>query len=159
MAGSAGARSGARPEDQLATSMAGAGIEGIEVMLVLGSGLGAMADSLEEARPLPFGDLAGMPRSAVPGHAGRFVVGRLEGVPVLVQQGRVHLYEGWSAEEATRSVRAAAQLGVRSLVLTNAAGGMRPEWQVPSLMRLTDHLNLTGRSPLRPGEGLSLIHI
>ena len=141
------------PENELASSLAGAGLGGFEMLLVLGSGLGAFGDSLEDALAVSFTDLLGMPRSAVPGHAGRFVRGRLGGVEVLVQQGRVHLYEGWSVEEATRAVRAAASLGAKSLVLTNAAGGLRREWPVPSLMRLSDHLNWTGKTPLRKGEG------
>jgi purine-nucleoside phosphorylase len=143
----------ARPEAQLAASIEAAGIGGFDALLVLGSGLGAFGDNLEDARAVGFDKLAGMPRSAVPGHAGRFVRGKVGSAEVLIQQGRVHLYEGWSAEEATRSVRAAALVGARVLLLTNAAGGLRTEWPVPSLMQLDDHLNLTGRTPLRPGEG------
>lgn len=143
----------ARPEAELAASLEAAGIGGFHALLVLGSGLGAFGDSLEDARAVSFDELAGMPRSAVPGHAGRFVRGKVGSAEVLIQQGRVHLYEGWSAEQATRSVRAAATAGARVLLLTNAAGGLRPEWPVPSLMQIADHLNLTGRTPLRPGEG------
>lgn len=141
------------PEYALADSLSAADFGGFDVLLVLGSGLGALGDSLDGARVAAFTDLAGMPHSQVPGHAGRFVRGKIGAVDVLVQQGRVHLYEGWSAEAATRSVRAAGLLGAKSLLLTNAAGGIRKEWSVPSLMRVSDHLNLTGRSPLRRGEG------
>jgi purine-nucleoside phosphorylase len=93
-----------------------------------------------------------MPVSRVPGHAGRLVVGEIDGVRVVVQQGRVHLYEGWSANDVTRSVRAIARLGVRAIVLTNAAGGLRPEWKPGTLMRIHDHLNLQGATPLEPRE-------
>lgn len=122
------------------------------VAFVLGSGLGAFADAFEGARVVPYAELPGMPASAVPGHAGRLVLGRVAGVAVLALQGRAHLYEGWSVREATRAVRAAAGLGVRAVVLTNAAGGLVPEWGVPSLMALEDHLNLQGRAPLAASE-------
>jgi len=134
-----------------ATSVAAAlrehGFDGARVAIVLGSGLGGFADRLANARVLPYDEVDGMPRSAVPGHAGRFVVGELDGVRVIAQQGRVHLYEGWSAADATCAVRALAELGVETLVLTNAAGGVRPEWAPGTLMRIVDHLNLTGRTP------------
>jgi purine-nucleoside phosphorylase len=133
--------------DAVARSLRERGFGGARVAVVLGSGLGAFADRVDGARALAFDAIDGMPRSAVPGHAGRFVRGELGGVPVLVQQGRVHLYEGWSAAEATRAVRAFAALGVEALLLTNAAGGVRPEWSPGTLMRVTDHLNLTGRVP------------
>jgi purine-nucleoside phosphorylase len=93
-----------------------------------------------------------MPRSAVPGHAGQLVVGELAGRRLVVQQGRVHLYEGWSDRDVSRAVRAFAAVGVRGLVLTNAAGGIRPEWTPGTLMRVTDHLNLQGATPLLPRE-------
>ncbi|QDV09134.1 Purine nucleoside phosphorylase 1 [Planctomycetes bacterium Poly30] len=123
-----------------------------EVALVLGSGLGAFADTIDDPVVIEFGELPSMPGSSVPGHAGRFVLGHLDGVPVICQQGRVHLYEGWSAEVVTRAVRSFAQLGVRALVLTNAAGGLTAGLPVPHLMRITDHLNRQGRTSLAPGE-------
>lgn len=131
------------------------GLEGVRLAFVLGSGLGAFADALEDAVRLPYEELAGMPQSAVPGHAGRLVVGTVPGtgVRVLVQQGRVHFYEGWSAFEVTRCVRALAAVGVRGLVLTNAAGGVNPNYSPGTLMRLVDHINLQGASGLFPGEG------
>ena len=94
-----------------------------------------------------------MPRSTVPGHAGRFVIGSLGGERVLVQEGRVHLYEGWSARDVCGSIRGFADLGCRAVVLTNAAGGLRPEWKPPLLMRLIDHIDLQGRAPLASGAG------
>ena len=123
-----------------------------EVALVLGSGLGAFADTIDDPVIIGFDELPSMPGSTVPGHAGRFVLGHLDGVPVICQQGRVHLYEGWSAEVVTRAVRAFARLGVRALVLTNAAGGLTAGLPVPHLMRITDHLNLQGVTSLLPGE-------
>jgi purine-nucleoside phosphorylase len=137
---------------RLADSLRQNGVEGARVALVLGSGLGAFAERVELAHVVPYAEIDGMPRSRVPGHAGRLVVGEVEGVRVVVQQGRVHLYEGWSALEVTRAVRAFARVGVRALVLTNAAGGLRREWTPPTLMRITDHVNLQGRTPLLPGE-------
>ena len=136
----------------LARSLREHGAEGAQVACVLGSGLGAFAERLERARTIPGADLAGLPRSGVPGHEGRFVVGELGGVRVLVQQGRVHLYEGWSASEVTRAVRAFALLGVRALVLTNAAGGIRAGFVPGTLMRIRDHLNLQGCAPLARSE-------
>lgn len=140
------------PVAQLADAMAGKGLERFELALVLGSGLGAFADSLQDARIVPFEELQGMPRSAVAGHAGRFVLGKVGGIRVLVQQGRAHLYEGWSPFDATRAVRAFAHLGCRRLVLTNAAGGLHPEWRAGTLARITDHINLQGRTPLLQRE-------
>ncbi len=139
-------------EEILADSMAAAGLKDFAVAAVLGSGLGAFADRLKDPLIVPFGELEGMAQSTVPGHSGRFVLGELGGVRVLVQQGRVHLYEGHSVHVVTRAVRAMGVLGCKSLLLTNAAGGLKREWPVPTLMRITDHLNLQGVAPLRPNE-------
>ena len=125
---------------------------GFELALVAGSGLGALADELSGSTTIPFEELDAMPRSAVPGHAGRFVLGELGGRRVLVQQGRVHLYEGWSAHEVTRAVRAFALLGCRGVILTNAAGGLHEEWAPGTLMRITDHIDLQRAGPLFPAE-------
>ena len=116
--------------------------------LVLGSGLGAFADGLEEAVSASYSELANFPVSAVAGHAGKLVVGKCQGVPVVVMQGRVHGYEGWSVDELAHGVRVMASLGIGALVLTNAAGGIHPDLKPGDLMRITDHLNLSGRSPL-----------
>ena len=143
----------ADPElDRLVASLGAHGLDGAELALVLGSGLGSIADHVEDARQLSYDQVDAMPRSRVAGHAGRLVVGRLAGVPVVLQQGRVHLYEGWSAREVTRAVRAFCRLGVRGVVLTNAAGGLRPEWPAGTLVRLVDHLNLQGATPLELAE-------
>ncbi|MBK7642771.1 MAG: purine-nucleoside phosphorylase [Planctomycetes bacterium] len=133
---------------KLAQSLVAQGLEGARIAFVLGSGLGAFADRLERARSVPAADLDGLPQSGVPGHAGRLAVGEIGGVRVLVQQGRVHLYEGWSPEEVTRAVRAYAAIGVRALVLTNAAGGIRAGFVPGTLMRITDHLDLQASAPL-----------
>ncbi|MEM9800949.1 MAG: purine-nucleoside phosphorylase [Planctomycetota bacterium] len=137
----------------IAARIDGLGFERPRVAFVLGSGLGAFASSVDEPHAIGFDELPSMPRSTVPGHAGRFVIGRIDGVTVLCQQGRVHLYEGHDAEVVTRAVRAFAGLGIGSLVLTNAAGGLESSWPVPSLMRVTDHVSMQGATPLRAGEG------
>ncbi len=128
------------------------GVGEARIAFVLGSGLGTFAERLKGATRIPYSEIAGMPRSSVPGHEGQLVLGELSGVPVVVQQGRVHLYEGWSAREVTRCVRAFAGVGIPGLLLTNAAGGLVSEWGVPALMRITDHINLQGRPPLSREE-------
>ncbi len=122
------------------------------VGVVLGSGLGAFADRLERQAVVPYEEIPGFPISKVAGHAGRLVVGDLEGpggaVTVATMQGRVHAYEGWSASEVAFGARVLCALGVRAVLVTNAAGGINPEYGSGDLVRLTDHLNLTGQSPL-----------
>jgi purine-nucleoside phosphorylase len=123
-----------------------------DVGIVLGSGLGAFAERLQKATTISYAEIPGFPASRVAGHAGRLVVGELltpHGVAVVVaMQGRVHLYEGWPADEAAFGVRVMGGLGVRALLLTNAAGGVDPTLAPGDLVRITDHLNLTGQSPL-----------
>ena len=116
--------------------------------IVLGSGLGGFAGQLREEAIVPYAELEGLPVSRVPGHAGQFVFGSLGTIPVVIAQGRVHLYEGWSAREVTAAVRWMAERGIRQLVLTNAAGSLNSEFPPGSWMMLRDHLNLTGTSPL-----------
>lgn len=137
---------------ELAARLDEAGASGARLAIVSGSGLGAIGERLREARAIPFAALPGMPGSAVAGHAGRFLVGAWAGQRVLVQEGRVHLYEGWSAREVTRSVRALARLGVERLLLTNAAGGLHAEWPAGTLMRIVDHVALQGVAPLARGQ-------
>ncbi|MCE9612318.1 MAG: purine-nucleoside phosphorylase [Chthoniobacter sp.] len=122
-----------------------------EWALVLGSGLGAVVDEVDAILSLPYEEIPGLPTSTVSGHAGRFVFGRLAGKRVLVAQGRVHLYEGRTAEEVTAAVQFIAARGVKKLVLTNAAGSLRTDFAPGSWMMLSDHLNLTGTSPLMGG--------
>ena len=132
--------------DALVGALSAKGLEKFSLAIVLGSGLGAFAASLTNARSVPYEEIDGMPRSTIVGHAGRFVLGEVSGVRVLVQQGRAHLYEGWSVHDATRAVRAFAKLGCHGLVVTNAAGGLKPEWKPGTLVRITDHINMQGRT-------------
>ncbi|HST52071.1 MAG TPA: purine-nucleoside phosphorylase [Pyrinomonadaceae bacterium] len=122
--------------------------EDVRVAVVLGSGLGAFADSLEEAQPLEYTEIPGFARPTVEGHAGRMVVGRVEGMQVAAMQGRFHFYEGYTLEEVTFPVRVLGLLGVKSLVLTNAAGGLNNSFTEGSLIVISDHLNLMGTNPL-----------
>ncbi len=138
--------------EALAEELGRHGAEGCEIGFVLGSGLGAFAASLEEPLVIPAAELTDLPRSRVLGHAGRIVIGTVAGVRVIVQEGRVHLYEGWCAHDATRAVRSFARLGVKAIVLTNAAGSLHPEWPPGSFMRVIDHVNLQGRPALLSEE-------
>jgi len=123
-----------------------------DVGVVLGSGLGPFAERLANATAIPYAEIPGFPESRVQGHAGRLVVGQLQTAHgkavVAAMQGRVHMYEGHSADDAAFGVRVLAGLGVRALLLTNAAGGISPSLAPGDLVRITDHLNLTGQSPL-----------
>ncbi|MEX1023721.1 MAG: purine-nucleoside phosphorylase [Planctomycetota bacterium] len=139
--------------DELARALSERGVGECELALVLGSGLGPLAEAIDDARVVPYGELPHLPASRVPGHEGRLVIGTLEGRRVVCQQGRVHLYEGWSAAEVTRCVRAFAAVGVPRLFLTNAAGGLRATWPPGTLMLISDHVNLQSTAPLPPGQG------
>jgi purine-nucleoside phosphorylase len=119
-----------------------------ELLLVLGSGLGSLTDRLERPIRLPYQDIPGVPVPTVDGHAGELVAGRLEGREVLVQGGRFHMYEGHGAATSARMVRLAAAIGVRTLLLTNAAGGIRRTFRPGTLMLIADHINLQFQSPL-----------
>jgi purine-nucleoside phosphorylase len=116
--------------------------------LVLGSGLGAFAGELADARPIPYEEIPGFARPTVEGHAGRFVSGTVGGHAVVAMQGRFHFYEGYTLEEVTFPVRTLGLLGVKSLVLTNAAGGLNNSYTQGSLIVISDHLNLMGVNPL-----------
>ena len=132
--------------------------------IVLGSGLGAVADSVTDPFVVPYADIPHFPQSTVEGHSGRIVAGLLGGVPVVVMQGRVHFYEGYSPLEVTFPMRVLGALGVEAVILTNAAGGIAEGLQVGQLVALSDHINLMGWNPLagpnearfgyRPGAGL-----
>lgn len=119
-----------------------------DVALILGSGLGALADAVKDAIVTPYADLPGFPVSTVSGHAGRLVIGTLAGRRVAVFQGRAHVYEGTSAPMLAVGVRTAAALGVKTLLATNAAGSLRPEVPPGHLMAISDHINLLGINPL-----------
>lgn len=118
------------------------------VGVVCGTGLGGLAEALTAPSPLPYARIPGFPQSTVASHAGRFLFGNIGGVPVVLQQGRCHLYEGYAPDEVCMGVRVMAALGIGTLVITNAAGALNPQWNAGDLMLLTDHINLTGRTPL-----------
>lgn len=118
------------------------------VAIVLGSGLGGLADRVDAAVRIPYGEIPGFHQPTVQGHRGELVAGTLAGVPVLVQSGRFHMYEGHGAQTAALPVRTFAALGVETVVLTNAAGGVNRAFEAGTIMLIRDHLNLTGRSPL-----------
>jgi purine-nucleoside phosphorylase len=119
-----------------------------KVGLVLGSGLGGFADSLADLVKIPYAELPHMPASNVLGHAGNLCFGKVGDAEVVCMQGRVHLYEGHPVASVVHGARTMARLGVGSVLLTNAAGGLEPSWAAGDLMLMTDHLNLTGTSPL-----------
>jgi purine-nucleoside phosphorylase len=119
-----------------------------EIGIVLGSGLGGLADELEDAVAIPFAELPGWPAATAPGHAGRLLLGRLAGRSIVMLQGRFHLYEGNAPGLVVQPVLLFKRLGASLLVLTNAAGGLDPTFGPGTLMVIRDHLNLTGRNPL-----------
>lgn len=118
------------------------------VGIVLGSGLGAVADRITDPAIIPYGEIPHFPESTVEGHQGRFVCGMLCGAPVIVMQGRVHFYEGYSPAEVTFPMRVLGMLGVKAVILTNAAGGIDPNYRVGQLAMITDHINMMGWNPL-----------
>jgi purine-nucleoside phosphorylase len=119
-----------------------------KIALVLGSGLGAFADELKGSTRIPYGKIPNFPRSTAVGHAGVLAIGKLGGIAVAAMQGRVHLYEGYSAREAAFSMRVFGRLGIRSAILTNAAGGINTEFKQGALVVIRDHINLQGANPL-----------
>ena len=123
--------------------------EEARIALVLGSGLGGFVDELEDAVAIPYGEIPGFSASTAEGHAGRLVIGKVDKVPVMAMQGRVHFYEGYSLEEVTFPIRTFKLLGIKTLVLTNAAGGINVQLRQGALMVISDHLNLMGVNPLR----------
>ena len=116
--------------------------------IVLGSGLGAVADAVVDPIQLPYAEIPHFPRSTVEGHSGRLVAGHLGGVSVLAMQGRVHFYEGYTAQQVTFPLRVLGALGLRAVVLTNAAGGIAEGYHIGQLVALGDHINLMGFNPL-----------
>lgn len=116
--------------------------------LILGSGLGAFADALENAVSIPYSEIPGFVAPTVSGHAGCLVIGEVAGEPVAVMSGRIHAYEGHDLDEVTLPVRILRQMGVRRLVVTNSSGGLDPSLGAGTLMLITDHINLTGVNPL-----------
>lgn len=119
-----------------------------EIGLILGSGLGVLAEEIENAVRTPYDQIPDFPVSTVEGHAGQLVFGTLNGVPVVAMQGRFHYYEGYSFEQVTFPVRVMKELGVKSLIVTNAAGGVNKDFSPGDLMLITDHINNMGSNPL-----------
>jgi purine-nucleoside phosphorylase len=127
-----------------------------EIGLILGSGLGGLAESVKQADIIPFQDLPNWPSTTVEGHAGRLVIGELEGKQVMVMQGRVHFYEGYSIAHVTLPVRVMQRLGVGILIVTNAAGAVNPDYEPGELMLIKDHINLMGMAGSNPLMGPNL---
>ncbi|HEX2998209.1 MAG TPA: purine-nucleoside phosphorylase [Anaerolineales bacterium] len=123
------------------------------VGLILGSGLNSLADSVKEPDILPYADLPNWPVSTVEGHVGQLVIGELEGQPVLVMQGRIHFYEGYSMSQVTLPVRVMLRLGLEMMFVTNAAGGVNPDFAPGDVMLITDHLKLVGMTGANPLMG------
>ncbi|MGE5053771.1 MAG: purine-nucleoside phosphorylase [Acidobacteriota bacterium] len=118
------------------------------VGLVLGSGLGAFADSLSHAARIPYSEIPSFPQSTAIGHAGRLVIGNADAVPVAAMQGRVHQYEGYSAQQVAFPIRVFARMGIKAVILTNAAGGINLGYSQGALVLIKDHINLQGTNPL-----------
>ena len=121
----------------------------LQTALVLGSGLGAFADRLDDAVKIPYGDIPHFARSTVEGHAGQLVLGKIKGVPVAIQQGRFHYYEGYEMEQVIFPMRVFGVLGIKNVILTNAAGSVQTSYKPGDLVLLRDHINLMGINPLR----------
>jgi purine-nucleoside phosphorylase len=121
-----------------------------KIALILGSGLGDLADSIQNADLIPFSALPHWPHSTAPGHIGRLVIGQLEGQTIMVMQGRIHFYEGYSMSQVTLPIRVMQRLGVKILVVTNAAGAINPDFMPGDLMLMTDNLNLIGMMGFNP---------
>ena len=119
-----------------------------DIAVILGSGLGGYAESLEDAKFLDYKDIPGFPVSTVPGHVGRWCAGRLHGKRVYMMQGRFHCYEGYDLRDVTMPIRVMKRLGVQTLIVTNAAGGVNTAFAPGDLMLLTDFINLSGKNPL-----------
>jgi len=126
------------------------------VGLILGSGLGGLAESVEQSQMIEYREIPHWPVSTVQGHAGRLVIGILEGQPVLVMQGRAHYYEGYTMAQVTFPIRVMQSLGVETLIVTNAAGAVNPTFEPGDVMLITDHINLIGMAGLNPLRGPNL---
>lgn len=126
------------------------------VGLILGSGLNSLAEAVQDADLIPFGDLPHFPISTVQGHTGRLVIGDLENVPAFVMQGRIHFYEGYSIHQVTLPVRVMKRMGIETMIVTNAAGGVNPGFTPGQVMLITDHLNIMGMTGNNPLMGPNL---
>jgi purine-nucleoside phosphorylase len=119
-----------------------------KIGLILGSGLGAFADSLANSTRVPYAQIPAFPRSTAIGHAGQMVIGNVGNIPVAAMKGRAHLYEGYSAQEIAFPIRVLGRMGIRAVILTNAAGGINLKYQQGALVLIKDHINLQGHNPL-----------
>jgi purine-nucleoside phosphorylase len=119
-----------------------------KIAIVLGSGLGPFADELADSTFLPYAHIPNFPQSTAIGHAGQLVIGQSNGIAIAAMQGRVHLYEGYSHQQVAFPTRVLARMGIRALILTNAAGGINLAYQQGALVAITDHINLQGQNPL-----------
>jgi purine-nucleoside phosphorylase len=137
-----------RAENAARTIRARADVDA-QIALVLGSGLGDFAEEFEDKVSLPYREIPGFATSTAQGHVGNLVIGKVEGIPVLAMQGRVHYYEGYTLEQVTFPIRTFKLLGIKTLILTNAAGGIDVQLSQGALMVISDHLNLMGVNPLR----------
>jgi purine-nucleoside phosphorylase len=124
-----------------------------EVGLILGSGLNPLAEAVEDADVIPYGEIPHFPRPTVEGHVGRLLLGRLSGKTVLIMQGRVHFYEGYSMQQVVYPVRVMQVMGIQTLMVTNAAGGLNPAFRPGDLMLITDHINFLGMAGFNPLYG------
>jgi len=127
-----------------------------EFAVILGSGLGHIADAVENAVTISSASINGWPRSTVEGHSGKLVFGRMEGRPIMVMQGRIHYYEGYPMDQVTLPVRVMQRLGIQNLIVTNAAGAINPDFIPGDLMLITDHINMIGMTGLNPLRGPNL---
>lgn len=127
-----------------------------EIGLILGSGLGPLSESIQDPVIIPYHDLPGWPLSTVEGHAGELVIGKLEGKDVLVMNGRIHYYEGYEMSQVTLPIRVMQRLGIKILIVTNAAGGINQDFVPGNPMLITDHLNLLGMAGVNPLRGPNL---
>jgi purine-nucleoside phosphorylase len=130
------------------TALRAQGIQSCSTALILGTGLGDMVKRLTDPVIVPYADIPDMPRSTAPGHEGRFVQGKLGDCTVIMMQGRVHPYEGWSGRDITAPIHVLRRLGVSNLVITNASGGLNPAYRPGQIVAIEDHINLTGKNPL-----------
>jgi len=142
--------------DRVAQAIRSKVLSRLRVGLILGTGLGGMAESIQKATIIPYRDLPDWPLSTVQGHAGQLVIGELEGQAVLAMQGRIHYYEGYSMQQVTMPMRVMQRLGIETLIVTNAAGAIHPDFIPGDVMLITDNLNLVAMTGLNPLIGPNL---
>jgi purine-nucleoside phosphorylase len=142
--------------DRLAKNIKSRNKSRLRIGIILGTGLGGLAQAIQKATTIPYKELADWPISTVEGHTGQLVSGELEGQSVLAMQGRIHYYEGYTMQQVTLPVRVMQRLGIEILIVTNAAGAIRPDFIPGDVMLITDNLNLTGMTGLNPLIGPNL---